>query len=371
MSYDDKEFDFINDKYTVSEPIYNYINPDYLVFHMVSQERNNIEHDLSTLKKNIRNANLMLKIGNNVIFKLSLLFLLSYSHNEIKNNKIYIKLPFNFMFENIIPICNIPLNHLTFIIDNSCEIKNYVRNFGLKSKYYTLNNVESNLKIQNITVSNYFKNETSNITKLNEYLNNLNTMDTKGIFVECNVEDITDLKFTINGEERKIYENGAIQNYCKIITENMLYVPIENTYISHYSDVIGLLNTSSPLLNLKFANPQKYVGIHNLSINTIDCMENQVYLNMHIYHTILWKKPVVTLHVDMIKKKIMEDEDNICLIVQEPIKENDIYMECDNCNKKFFEHALKEWLKRSNENERTCPNCRSLWMNYLVFISAD
>ena len=53
------------------------------------------------------------------------------------------------------------------------------------------------------------------------------------------------------------------------------------------------------------------------------------------------------------------EEDNICPISLEEIKENEYYMTCRRCNKHFKLEPLKRWLEDNN----SCPLCRSGWLN--------
>ena len=69
----------------------------------------------------------------------------------------------------------------------------------------------------------------------------------------------------------------------------------------------------------------------------------------------------------MIRKKIIED--NICPIRFEPIEEYDIYMNCTCCKKNFFEEEIRQWLLPKSLQNKTCPNCRSQWRDYNMYIN--
>jgi hypothetical protein len=73
----------------------------------------------------------------------------------------------------------------------------------------------------------------------------------------------------------------------------------------------------------------------------------------------------------IIKKKITEHEDNVCPIKQEQIEKYDIYMSCDFCNKNFFEHEIRRWLLSCDNENRTCPNCRTIWSNYNMYVNRE
>ena len=118
---------------------------------------------------------------------------------------------------------------------------------------------------------------------------------------------------------------------------------------------------------MKLATPHNYIGVHNLLINKIQYVNLIPRLNVFSNHIIIWKEE--SLKEDqVIKKKILDEEDNFCQISYEVITENNLYMECGFCNKKYFEYAIKMWLNMRNES-KTCPNCREIWINFAIYLS--
>jgi hypothetical protein len=73
----------------------------------------------------------------------------------------------------------------------------------------------------------------------------------------------------------------------------------------------------------------------------------------------------------IIKKKIMEHQDSICPIKQEQIEQYDIYMNCNCCNKNFFEDEIRRWLLTTQFGNKTCPNCRSQWINNNMYVNRE
>lgn len=71
----------------------------------------------------------------------------------------------------------------------------------------------------------------------------------------------------------------------------------------------------------------------------------------------------------IIRKKIMEHDDDICQIKHEQIGDCDIYMNCSCCNKNFFEEEIRHWLLSKPIGNRTCPNCRAQWSNNNMYIN--
>jgi len=73
----------------------------------------------------------------------------------------------------------------------------------------------------------------------------------------------------------------------------------------------------------------------------------------------------------IIRKKLIEQDDDICPIKQEQIAECDIYMNCSCCNKNFFEDEIRYWLLSKQVGKRTCPNCRAQWNNNNMYINRN
>lgn len=71
----------------------------------------------------------------------------------------------------------------------------------------------------------------------------------------------------------------------------------------------------------------------------------------------------------IIRKKIMEQDDDICQIKYEQIGDCDIYMNCNCCNKNFFEEEIRYWLLSKPLGNRTCPNCRAQWSDNNMYIN--
>lgn len=71
----------------------------------------------------------------------------------------------------------------------------------------------------------------------------------------------------------------------------------------------------------------------------------------------------------IIRKKLIEQDDDLCPIKQEQIGDCDIYMNCSCCNKNFFEEEIRYWLLSKSLGNRTCPNCRAQWSNNNMYIN--
>jgi hypothetical protein len=107
---------------------------------------------------------------------------------------------------------------------------------------------------------------------------------------------------------------------------------------------------------------------NNIDYNiNYDSINNSIYNNAYYSVTGTSGTSINMFSGTMIRKKIIED--NICPIRFEPIEEYDIYMNCTCCKKNFFEDELRQWLLPKSLQNKTCPNCRSQWTDYNMYIN--
>ena len=60
------------------------------------------------------------------------------------------------------------------------------------------------------------------------------------------------------------------------------------------------------------------------------------------------------------------EEDNLCPVLQTPIKTGDSYLKCNQCKKNFHKDIKDNWLLTHG----TCPHCRSLWTNFRIYVNS-
>ena len=125
--------------------------------------------------------------------------------------------------------------------------------------------------------------------------------------------------------------------------------------------------------NIIWSN-QELLDLSSNNINYInyDSINNSIYNNIYnnAYYSVITGTSGTSINMfsgTMIRKKIIED--NICPIRFEPIEEYDIYMNCTCCKKNFFEEELRKWLLPKSLQNKTCPNCRSQWRDYNMYIN--
>lgn len=153
------------------------------------------------------------------------------------------------------------------------------------------------------------------------------------------------------------------QNILNILTGNMLDY-LNNNIVRSDSSGNNIIDLSGNVLyrtdlrgNIIWVNNNMLHIVRNTFPNIIN--ENTIF-NDEIY---------IYRYID--SSIINSNEDYLCYISHDFIKENDKYMECTNCNKRFFELAIKQWLLMKTPDNKTCPTCRSIWTNYNIYINTS
>jgi hypothetical protein len=194
-----------------------------------------------------------------------------------------------------------------------------------------------------------------------DYLNNTTiSSDSSGnniVDISGNILYRTDLSGNI------IWANNNIPRIVRniipsTINENSLTTVINDSSGNNIVDIGGNVlyrtDLSGNIIWVNDSIPHIVRNINPYTLNETSFFGNEIYIYRYINN------------ID-----INSNEDYLCCISHEIIKENDKYMECNNCNKKFFELAIKHWLLLNTSNNKTCPNCRSIWSNYNVYINTS
>jgi len=66
---------------------------------------------------------------------------------------------------------------------------------------------------------------------------------------------------------------------------------------------------------------------------------------------------------ETVNKLFDSNKDNTCSISYDNIELNDNYCTCLTCSNSFKADVLFKWVKKS----KSCPMCRTLWTNYLIY----
>jgi hypothetical protein len=230
---------------------------------------------------------------------------------------------------------------------------------------------------------------------------------------------LVSLKFYINNNIRIDYNRFLIQSSCVRITNKLLYMPLNDSNnfternIEAFSGAINLSNLENFIMRLQFSSGQRKVVIHNIYFNylrysngmggllfnhTPNFIENSI--EDHPIEPIIGNVPNVNM-LDMSGNFIVQNtgtsghtggptipifypiqtgntiylvinvDRSTCNISHEEIEHTDRYMSCSFCSNNFIESAIKQWLRQTVGDSRTCPTCRRIWLNYNIYINSE
>lgn len=237
--------------------------------------------DKNDFKNICHKISLKLNISGLTILELPLRFIMSLHEYEIVDNKLYLTIPFEMFYDDLILIClqyvcvNVLLCNAENII-SSCKLilkKTYVdsperSNFynqsstavGINTSVQILSSVELNFK--------KLRNEFSCDLKYGLY---------KGFFIESDsVDEINEIKLIDNKENIiRNYNTFLIKKKCIKISQNLLYFPmnIDKCYKNrNKSDFKGILyiETYECKIFIKFKTMQTKICIYKLNANILN-----------------------------------------------------------------------------------------------------
>jgi hypothetical protein len=417
--------------------------PCFLVFNLYNWTLNQLTVEtLGSIYSCLNRIHLTFSIGYRQILQLPFQFLWNLKPPTIVNNKLYLSIPFDIFFGTI-NMNQLVNNDIKFSIQHINEINNYARNFSLICKMTLTNtfltgqqqhqprqiNPENIQQLTTLQVNHYNPNVFNMTNGSTEFHIRTDCFDglTKGLFISCDTNELYEIKFYINNVLRINYDLFFIQNFCKIISSNLLYLPFNEStsfnerHISSFNGSINFSRINSSILNLQFRSEQTTVCVHNLYYNQIRYQNGMGGLvaeyepsfihtdtSIHPLTHIIEAVPVInndvldnvifhTLNIDLSGNYVptgpntghnnisdfypviitsemtrqIETAGAICGITHEEILINEHYMQCSRCNHNFSAVALKTWLQQKITWSRTCPMCRSPWSNYVLYINND
>jgi hypothetical protein len=353
---------------------------------------------------------------------------------EIINNKLYLQVPFDMFFGNI-NLCGLRNYEIKFSIDYSCihlagnnSMNIYhaqPMNFDLLCRTYSID--QRNLRFH-VDVSNNSIQKISSI-QINA-LNNVNSDEfrirtnrfggfVKGFFIESThiFEYLQEIKFYTNQFIRFHYDPYLIRQKCVKISNDMIYFPFnseelyENNTHNSYRGSINFNGIERHFLNLKFLHRRQKVRVYALSKNNYNQRDGvfnirNIHNSLNLYQDfdthpltpiddlinpfiqrdirrnedLLDAGPIYDASLNdvpyisqVLNRKIVEQDQNMCPIQQTEIQENERYMLCSSCRNCYNEYAIISWFVSCNAYNRTitCPTCRSEWSDHNVYINAE
>jgi hypothetical protein len=242
-------------------------------------------NSVCTLFNKIR---LVIRVSGQPVLQFPLSLLHELNPATIYDRKIYIRIPFTEMFDNI-NMSAMRFSNVSLEIHDFHEINNYANSVSLLTKIYiyNLSNInissgnnflDSNKSIQQIgtlqiSVDN---NIPANRRYFNIQTNTFNGL-TKGFLIQGNINELVSIKFYINNLLRFNYDRFLVLNACVKISDNLIYMPF-NDY-TNFSDrsthtFAGGINFSlieNSIMCLNFSTDQSKFSIHNVYSGVFRC----------------------------------------------------------------------------------------------------
>lgn len=337
-------------------------------------------------------------IGGSKILSIPLRFMMQLKNYEICDNKIYITIPFEMFCSEIKLIC-LQYHEVRFTLTN---IENNFTSYKLISKgiYYDTNirrnmaeNEHSEI-IQQLTST-----ELNSINPRNEFYYRIpfNGIH-KGFYIECeNVDEINEISFKLNSQDRFIYNRFLIRRKCIKIHQKLIYLPLnfdksqQDRTREGFEGSLNLSRIYMAKFNIKLDNVHSRICIYGLGSNILRYSSGMAgftfsYYSSHDYeeyneagnYTIPQQNSYLNFITDVssniieniIYKLITNNDKLICCISQEDISVNARYMCCVQCNNNYIEEFIKSWFRQRPYNKK-CPMCRENWSDFNIYINGE
>lgn len=298
-----------------------------------------------------------------------------YAHLETPvkiNNKIIMKLPFDYLLGQFILIAHQyhPINYK--IIFNS-KYRQFFSNIsmGIELTYIkSMERVNCVLKSHNYLVQ-CIQSEIIDLNILNreskmEFIQIVNFKDkTKGYFIQGNIDELVNVELYLNDHLRYSYDEIMIYEFCHRISKNLIYIPHigQNMNYKNISNTDYDLGINQNLLEikfkLKFSQPQFKFSIHSITLNSIKIMGGMMTLEIksNYSHMMFVNSSYMNKKGKHVWMKLYKKIDSFEL--------NESYCICNTCFCNCKYDLLIEYLEKNNK----CPMCQNIWTNYVEYIN--
>ena len=262
--------------------------PNTLIINLYTgqtQQLNESETEyINNISRLFHKMRLVLQISEQPVLQLPLSLLHELKRTELHDGKLYIRIPFESLFDKINMI-ELMYSSVSFLLLDTHEISNYSNSFSLITKIYIHNEHDRTWIFNNRNSSNNFiqqigtlyisvpPNENLSTRRTFQIQTNMLNGHTKGFLIQCSVADLTSIKFYLNNLLRFEYDRYLILNACIKLTDNLLYMPFNdhNDFLDRgihtFSGAINLSRLQNSTLSLQFTRDQPVVIIHNVYFN--------------------------------------------------------------------------------------------------------
>jgi len=223
---------------------------------------------------------------------------------------------------------------------------------------YTMINLPNNYNVKNIKGKKIKLNKEKNIINLN----NLYGLTNGFFFMLDNIENIKNVELKVNGTSRFSYNKIELELFCKKITNNLIYIPLNqfNYDCDNYNSAINLSKNSNLTFIINSESKQNGYIIY-LTPNLLVCNGGLICLRFFYESGFILNKIIQEIN------KILEG-DKCCPIEHLEIEQGEKYMKCTTCKKNFKEESIKKWLEMKNPSN--CPHCRVIWQDNTVYVNS-
>lgn len=280
-----KTFDFINDTLNLSRDFDCYI-PQCFVINLYPWQNLGLSATeyVNNVCRYFYRMRLVLQVSEQTILHFPLSLLHELKPAELYDGKIYIRIPFEAYLDQI-NMNELFYSTVSFDLLNASEISNYSNSFSMIAKVYIHDQIDQSrinsrhtgrrLMQQMNTMYISAPNNSLNATNRRIFQIQTNSLvgSTKGLLIQCKMNDLQSIKFYVNNNLRFDYGRYLVLNACVKLSENLLYMPFTdhadfldrdaNTYLGS----INLTRLQSSTLCLCFSEDQSRIIIHNVYFN--------------------------------------------------------------------------------------------------------
>ena len=259
-------------KNTTDSNFYFFPNMLHILIH---KNKFNMSHD--EIIDFISDLEIKFLINGQTIFGVPIGFFTNLNGFIEEKNLILIPLDYKMFYQNIIFDAN---NFLQILIDNDSSKNGLDLRFIIDTEI--INTVK---KIKKINLFQYIQ------THVIDNINNLTTHQqlnhnhlTKGFFIAGNIDLIAEINFTLNGQNRFIYDEILLNIICVRINDNFLYVPLDinekydDCDEASYTSSLNLSRINTVGFDIRFNHLPKKIIIYTLTGNFYKLYHNTPHL---------------------------------------------------------------------------------------------